>query len=548
MSAAAAMPCPSCQAENLTSARTCFACGAPLEPGLAGLLTGAIFASRFEILGSLGRGGMGMVYRAWDRELGETVAIKVLRPDLARESRRVERRFRAEIRLARRVRHRNVCSVYGDGEDRGLRYICMELIEGENLARVARSAGGLADADAWEVVLQVADGLQAIHQAGVVHRDLKTANLMRDREGLVRVMDFGIAKHHLGGAGGHTITASGALMGTPEYMSPEQLRGEPTDFRSDLYSFGIVIYELFTGSLPFRGDTPVATILRQLQDAPKLDVPRLPPSLRPVLRRVLAKAPTGRFATADELAEALRAARVAPRGQGTSPQDTSHRDAASVPQETRPLPPHSPPERAPVLRIAAGLAGVTALAAHLLNAGGVAGAAPMVLPSPAPIGSESSLPTLQAARPPSSLVPASRALVHAQPVAIPDLVASPSPPPDPAVAEPVLVYPPSNHVVAVEPHRVYEEDEVDVPPRRVQGKSAPYPKWGPELSRGQRVSILASFVVNEDGDVTDIRVEKGGGALEAVLVEISRWKYEPGLKGGVPVKVRVLAKHTFIGG
>jgi TonB family protein len=116
------------------------------------------------------------------------------------------------------------------------------------------------------------------------------------------------------------------------------------------------------------------------------------------------------------------------------------------------------------------------------------------------------------------------------------------------VAEPVVVYPPSTHAVAVEPHRVYEEGEVDVPPRRVQGKSAPYPRWGPELSRGQQVSITASFVVNEDGDVTDIRVEKGGGALEAVLVEISRWKYEPGLKDGVPVKVRVLAKHTFIGG
>ena len=538
------MHCPSCQAENPVSAPTCFACGAPLEPGLAGLRTGAIFASRFEILGSLGRGGMGMVYRAWDRELGETVAIKVLRPDLARESRRVERRFRAEIRLARRVRHRNVCSMYGDGEDRGLRYICMELIEGENLARVTRSSGGLAAEEAWDVVLQVADGLQAIHQAGVVHRDLKTANLMRDSDGVVRVMDFGIAKHLVVGSDGHTVTASGALMGTPEYMSPEQLRGEPTDFRSDLYSFGIVIYELFTGSLPFRGDTPVATILRQLQDAPKLDLPRLPPALRPVLRRALAKAPTGRFATADAMAGALRAARVTPPGQVALLPDGS---LAEIPEETRPVPPLATAERAPVLRIAAALAGVSALAVHLLSAGGVAGAAPVLLPSPAPIAADSLRPTIPESRPPSPL-PAARPLVRFPPVAIPDLTPSPSPPPEPAEADPVVVLPPSNPGVALEPHRIYEEDEVDVPPRRVQGTSAPYPEWGPELSRGQRVSITASFVVNEVGDVTDIRVEKGRGALEAVLVEISRWKYEPGLKDGIPVKVRLLVKHTFIGG
>ena len=138
------MNCPSCRADNEPAARACFACGAPLDPALAGLAEGALFASRFEILGPLGRGGMGMVYRAFDRELGETVAIKVLRPDVARESGRVEQRFRSEIRLARRVRHRNVCSVYGDGEDRGLLYICMELVEGENLARLDPRGGRAA--------------------------------------------------------------------------------------------------------------------------------------------------------------------------------------------------------------------------------------------------------------------------------------------------------------------------------------------------------------------------------------------------------------------
>jgi serine/threonine-protein kinase len=537
------MQCPSCQAGNDPSALFCFACGTPLEPGLAGLRKGALFASRFEILGALGRGGMGMVYRAFDRQLRETVAIKVLRPDVARQSGRIERRFRTEIRLARRVRHPNVCSVYGDGEAEGLLYICMELVEGANLAPVARSSGGLGEDDGWEVALQVVDGLCAIHRAGIVHRDLKTANLMRDRKGVVRVMDFGIAKHHVGTTGGPTVTATGALMGTPEYMSPEQLRGEAVDFRSDLYSLGVVIYELFTGTVPFRGDSPVTTILRQLQEDPDLDRPGLPQALRPVLRRVLAKEPGGRYGTADEMRRALLAAREAPwTGAGTTPRPDA---AAILLDDTRPLE-ASPPSResAPVLRIAAGLLATLALGVHLVGVGGVARATPVQpigsadielwVPSPAP-----SPPTRVARR-------AARPRPTPEP---PPVVATPPPPPpEPAMAEPVVVMPPSRPPLEVEPHRIYEEDEVDVPPRRVQGRSASYPDWGPDLGRGERISIAASYVVNEEGDVTDIQVEEGGGALEAVLVAISRWKYEPGLKDGIPVKVRVRMKHTFIGG
>jgi serine/threonine-protein kinase len=291
---------------NDTSAPACFACGSALDAALATLASGGLLAGRYEILGPLGRGGMGMVYRAFDRELGETLAIKVLRPDVARESGRVEQRFRSEIRLARRVRHRNVCSVYGDGEDRGLLYICMELVEGENLAGRARDGAGLRADEAWSATLQVADGLCAIHEVGVVHRDLKTANLMRDRKGVVRVMDFGIAKQH--GGAGVTLTATGTLMGTPEYMSPEQLRGESVDFRSDLYSLGIVVYELFTGALPFRAENPVATIVRQLHDPPFLEVSGLPPSLRPVLTRALRKDPAERYPSAVDMRRALQAA------------------------------------------------------------------------------------------------------------------------------------------------------------------------------------------------------------------------------------------------
>jgi predicted Ser/Thr protein kinase len=540
------MDCFSCHAKNEPAARSCFACGAPLGPALSGLAEGALFAARFEILGPLGRGGMGMVYRAFDRELGETVAIKVLRPDVARESGRVEHRFRSEIRLARRVRHRNVCSVYGDGEDRGLLYICMELVEGENLSRAAREGGGLPPAEAWSAVLQVAEGLSAIHEVGVIHRDLKTANLMRDRDGVVRVMDFGIAKQHGAAGGDVTVTATGTLMGTPEYMSPEQLRGEEVDFRSDLYSLGIVVYELFSGALPFRGDTTVTTIVRQLHDAPFLDMPALPEPLRPVLARALAKDPDDRYDTAEEMRAALEEACRASVPGASTLRARAHADPDG---ETRPVVPGLQPEAVPLLWMAVTQAAVAALAVHLVSAGGIQPAAtpappPVVVPvsfaKPAPTPSAvAPTPVVSARARPTSRPPAPRSTPVPTPMppgtaALPDVEAA-APAPLPATR-------------AVDTSRVYDENEVDVKPRRLAGMTAPYPGWGPKLPRGRSVSITASYVVTEEGLVTDIRVERGGGVLEAVLLEISRWKFEPGTIDGVPVKVRVHWKHTFIGG
>ncbi len=540
------MNCLSCRADNVASAKTCFACGAPLDPALAGLADGALFASRFEIVGPLGRGGMGMVYRAFDRELGETVAIKVLRPDVASESFRNEQRFRSEIRLARRVRHRNVCSIYGDGEDRGLLYICMELIEGENLTRPAREGFGLPPAEAWSATLQVAEGLRAIHEVGVVHRDLKTANLMRDPAGVVRVMDFGIAKQHGPGATGATVTATGALMGTPEYMSPEQLRGDGVDFRSDLYSLGVVVYELFTGALPFRGETPVATIVKQLQEAPDLGVPGLPELLRPVLARALAKCPDDRYATAVEMCRALEAASEAPAPNGLTA-IAHHAASAFSENDTRPVvvPPLG---RAPILRMAAAQAALAAFAVHLLSAGGVASAP---APEPTPLVAPTPVPTPAPA--PSPVAPSPVPAVARADPRPPQSRATPVPTPLPP-AGPVLPDADVSLVVPAPPRpsagtaRVYDEDDVDVKPRRIAGTTGAYPEWGPKLPKGKSVSITASYVVTEEGLVTDIRVERGGGVLEAVLPEVSRWRYEPGTKDGVPVKVRVRMKHTFIGG
>src|SRR5262245_43016597 len=269
------MNCPTCRAENEASALVCTECGASLAAPTTVLVsvdlgTGAIFHSRYEILGPLGRGGMGMVYKARDRTLDEVVAIKVLRPDFAQDPRMADR-FKSEIKLARRIRHRNVCGIHDYGEDRGLLYISMELIEGVDLKRTLREHGALATDTAYDVAIQVAEGLQAVHDAGVIHRDLKTPNIMLDGAGVARLMDFGVAKRH---GEGTAATASGQILGTPEYMSPEQAQGRRVDYRSDIYALGIVTYEIFTGRVPFHGETPISTILKHLHDPPPLEGPQ----------------------------------------------------------------------------------------------------------------------------------------------------------------------------------------------------------------------------------------------------------------------------------
>jgi serine/threonine-protein kinase len=269
---------------------------------------GTLIAGRYEILEILGKGGMGMVYKAHDRVLDDTVAIKLLRPDVASEP-EMARRFRSEIKLARKVRHRNVCGIHEYGEDGGLRYIAMEYIEGVDLRHALTRTGAPLPAEAFEIAIQLAQGLHAIHEAGIIHRDLKTPNIMRDARGHVRLMDFGIAKQ-AGETPGAAVTALGMIVGTPEYLSPEQARGEKVDFRSDVYALGVVIFEIFTGQVPFPAETPIATIFKHLQDPPPIEEAALPAPLKKVLHKALAKSPAGRYATAAELVEALMGARA----------------------------------------------------------------------------------------------------------------------------------------------------------------------------------------------------------------------------------------------
>jgi predicted Ser/Thr protein kinase len=303
------MICPSCKALNDDAAEACFTCGR----ALSALTQGSVIASRYRIEGVLGKGGMGMVYRAHDTMLDEAVAIKVLRAEFANTG-EMAKRFRHEIKLARKVTHRNVCRIHEYGEDGAVRYISMEYVEGTDVKQLTRERGGFLESEeAFSVAIQAADGLQAIHDVGIVHRDLKTANIMRDPTGRVRLMDFGIAKSEGSdrSTGGGGLTTTGQIMGTPEYMSPEQCQGEKIDHRSDIYALGIAVYEVFTGTVPFRGDTPVATLFKHIQEPVPFEGPvagRIPFAVVPVLRKALAKNRAERFATAAEMAEALRKA------------------------------------------------------------------------------------------------------------------------------------------------------------------------------------------------------------------------------------------------
>ena len=271
------------------------------------LIRGTVLAGRYEIEEPLGRGGMGRVYKALDRVMEEHVAVKVLRSEFMLDP-EMSRRFVSEIKLARKIGHRNVCRIHEYGEDGDIRFIVMELIAGTTLKDHLRE-GPLTPDAAYDVSIQITRGLNAVHELGIVHRDFKTANIMINREGVAKLVDFGIAKHV--SADLTSPTAQGMIMGTPEYMSPEQIVGGPAGFHSDIYALGCVVYEVFTGHAPFRGGTAAATVYMHMHDEMPVegeDAKRLPPPLVPVLRRALAKNALARYESVGEFFHALTAA------------------------------------------------------------------------------------------------------------------------------------------------------------------------------------------------------------------------------------------------
>jgi eukaryotic-like serine/threonine-protein kinase len=268
-----------------------------------------IIDGRYRVLRRLGSGGMADVYLVEDQQLGRRVALKLLYHRLAEDEQFVER-FRREASSAASLQHPNIVGIFDRGEWDGTYYIAMEYVEGRTLKDIVRERGPAPPDAAADVVLQILRAARFAHQRGVVHRDIKPQNVLIDEEGRIKVADFGIAR-----AGASDMTETGSVMGTAQYLSPEQAQGRPVDARSDLYSIGIVLYEMLTGRVPFDAESPVTVALKQVSEAPMLPReidPAIPPALEGVVLRALEKDPAHRFANADEFIEALHRARLTP--------------------------------------------------------------------------------------------------------------------------------------------------------------------------------------------------------------------------------------------
>jgi serine/threonine protein kinase/Tfp pilus assembly protein PilF len=317
--------CPKCHFDNPETQSFCGQCGTKLDvsgkalkpeippSGLKAqisvtktletttdeLARGMLFACRYEIIEELGAGGMGRVYRAYDKKIEEEVALKLIRPEIAAEKQTVER-FRNEIKTARKIRHANVCGMFDLQEEGKALFITMEYVRGEDLKSLIRRTRVLAAGTAVSIARQVAEGLGEAHRLGVVHRDLKPSNIMIDKEGNVRIMDFGIARSMASGG----MTGEGIIIGTPEYISPEQVEGRAADRRSDIYSLGVVLFEMATGRPPFEGDSAMSVALKHKTEMPPDPLqlnPQMASGLGRIILKCLQKDPAARYQTAEEL-------------------------------------------------------------------------------------------------------------------------------------------------------------------------------------------------------------------------------------------------------
>lgn len=322
--------CPSCGLDNVELGKPCPSCGSVegatiaqdngtmVKPLSAEELArsrgtnypiGHLYANRYRIQGFIGRGGMGSVYRVFDTQDNLEMALKILHKDTAEQD--GQERFKREIEILSKLQHPAVPRVYGWGVMDKEMYFVAEFVDGQDLKAIILDKGPWNSVDAAELAAKIADVLAIAHSKGIVHRDIKPHNIMIDKDGAVKLLDFGVARGK--GAGMETLTKTGMIVGTPEYMSPEQFGTNRVDERSDIYSLGVVLFELLTGHTPFDGETPVAIALKVVAEAPT--APRelrkdIPAWMERIVLQCLDKDPKKRYWTANELAADLRKQRT----------------------------------------------------------------------------------------------------------------------------------------------------------------------------------------------------------------------------------------------
>jgi serine/threonine-protein kinase len=311
------MKCPKCSFENPADSLYCGRCAAPLpsleevssvptetfQTPVKELTRGTTFADRYEVIEKMGKGGMGNIYRVEDKKINEEVALKLIKPEIAADKKTIAR-FKNELKYARKISHRNVCRMYDLSEKEGTYFITMEYVPGENLRSIIRMTKQLSIGTAINIAKQVCDGLAEAHRLRVVHRDLKPQNIMIDKSGNARILDFGVARS-LESKG---ITGAGVMIGTPEYMSPEQVEGKETDQRSDIYSLGVILFEMMTGRVPFKGDTSLIIALKHKTEIPPDPVQfnaQIPEDLSHLIIKCLEKDKENRYQSAGEASTEL---------------------------------------------------------------------------------------------------------------------------------------------------------------------------------------------------------------------------------------------------